>query len=255
MRVGFGQIHRAPGPNVAALMRRGMGQTTQGCAQYLASVLASYQAIQQDGLLTGTPGGLSLAEVNIQPGMSPTDAADQVYSIANGFCQRAGFAAQVQTGLTLPSDCSDGGEAAAAAAYPQWLAFYNSLPAGVWQSAQQLASQPTSYSIPLNPTSVAQAQQQQLVVEPSTPQPMQVQTAAPTPVSVSAPAPAPAAVASSVPAALINTSAPVAASAPASTDAISSFFTETIDGIPNWVLIGGGLVALLLLPSLLGGRR
>lgn len=116
----------------------GFGQATiQTCASYLASILAAFPAPQE--VLDLLPESLDI--VYITPGITtPAEAAQNVYSLASSYCTEAGF--QTTFGGTPPSDCADGGQSAAAAAYSDWLAYYNSLPSGVWTAAAAAGGSP-----------------------------------------------------------------------------------------------------------------
>lgn len=142
----------SPAPNVFGLgqvrRRRGFGQApgASSVAAYLAGQLSQFPAPSEvAALVNGGPGNqyVGLMQAGIQAGASsPAEAAQQVYSLAQNFCNIANDAHTI-SGTPLPSDCaSDGGKAAADAAYPQWLAYYNSLPASAWQAANSVASAP-----------------------------------------------------------------------------------------------------------------
>lgn len=111
---------------------RGMGQVATTCAQYLAQQLAALPPASTAAMLlnTPTPSGAVLSSLYINGATSADQAAQVVYQLAQEFCGQQ--ADNVTFGGTLPGDCSDAGTAAANAAYPAWLAYYQALPASVW---------------------------------------------------------------------------------------------------------------------------
>lgn len=252
--MNFSAIHRGPSPGMAALV--GLGDANAGgsasVALYLANTLATYPPPAQMAEL----GSEALIAVGINPGITtPDQAAQQVFSLAATFCQLASF--NVQFGSTMPYDCgTDGGQAAAQAAYPQWLAYFQSLPANVWQLANQATNNPsyicppgTYQTTPGNcvpsPGAPAGTPTAPTIVPP-TPSPWSatppIQTAPPqTPASVTP---------NSAPAAPLNTTNTTSTS-----DPLAFLTNSAIAGIPNWALIGGGILAIMILPGLLGGRR
>lgn len=267
MRVGMGQIHRQPQPPMAAIMRRGVrgiGQTATPINLQLA-LNNWFQQLsaqpQSDAAVGCGPGGGT-------PCASPQDAANMVYTYAQSICQEA-TAAQVLAG-SLDPNCADGGQAVAAALYPQVLALFNSFPASVWATEAANAASGSYYG----PVPNSCPNGGFLTVGPNGPScagstaNQDIQNA---PVSIVASAPAaavvspvPASAPASVPASSISTTAPspAAAGAASSSSSTSStsdtwgFLTETsIDGIPNWMLIAAGVGLVFLLPSLMGGRR
>lgn len=124
--------------------RRGMGDASDAVSQYLDSVLAGFASPSQANALmnTGSPNLAALGDFGISPGMtSPADAANQVYFLAANFCGVAADNTQV-TGAPTPQGCTDQGNAAAAAAYPKWLAYYASLPQSVWKQLSTFNATP-----------------------------------------------------------------------------------------------------------------
>lgn len=239
--MNFSTIHRGPSPGMAALVGlRGLGDANAGgtasVALYLANTLATYPPPAQMAEL----GSEALIAVGINPGVTtPEDAAQQVYSLAATFCQLASF--NIPFGSTMPSDCgTNGGQAAAQAAYPQWLAYFQSLPANVWQMANQQTTQPNY----ICPPGTYQTTPGNCVPSPGAPggtptaptvvQPTLSPWSASPPVQVAPQAPT------------AQPSAPAPAASPA---------TSTLAGIPNWALIGGGILAIMILPSMFGARR
>jgi hypothetical protein len=130
---GLGQARRERARVIPIPIGRGfggLGQAPSTCAEYLAGVLAGFPAPQE--VLQLLPESLGI--IYITPGItSPSAAAQIVYQLAQSVCTVAGY--QTTFGGSTPTDCANGGQAAAAAAYPNFLAYYNSLPAGVWTAA------------------------------------------------------------------------------------------------------------------------
>ena len=129
----------APVPNVNGLgqfrmvhPRRGIGQAASSCAAYLAQQLAALPPASTAAMLlnTGSPSMAVLGALYINGAGSPAEAAQVVYSLAQEFCGQQQDT--IVFGGTPPADCSDNGQAAAAAAYPAWLEYYSSLPPSVW---------------------------------------------------------------------------------------------------------------------------
>ena len=252
--MNFSSIHRGPSPGMVALMGlRGLGDANPGNASvalYLANTLASYPSPSHMAEL----GSEALVSVGINPGVTtPEGAAQQVFSLAQSFCQLAAF--NVQFGSTPPSDCGNGGQAAANAAYPNYLAYFNSLPASVWQIAQQQTNNP-SYICPpgtyqtspgvcvASPGAPAGTPTAPTVVPPAN-SPWSAPPVQPTPPAPNAAAPSQG-----------PSTAPLPAASNGATSNPLSFLTDSaISGIPNWALIGVGIVAIMIVPSLLGGRR
>ena len=132
-RRGMGQVRHILIPH------RGLGQLPAGsyssCAAYLAANLAALPSESEAAMLLNTPSpsGSVLSALFINLPSTPEQTAQAiVQQLAAEYC---GWSTdQVAFGGTLAPDCGDGGTAAAAAAYPDWLAYYNSLPASVWSS-------------------------------------------------------------------------------------------------------------------------
>ena len=123
---GLGQVRR----------RRGMGQSGPGgastCAQYLANALMSFPPISTAASLG--PVAEVLSALMINGATSPTQAAQQaVAQLSQEYCGAiAAETSETDPGTPASPDCSDGGMAAANAAYPQFLAYYSQLPASFW---------------------------------------------------------------------------------------------------------------------------
>jgi hypothetical protein len=158
----------------------GLGQVSaagySSCAAYLAANLAALPPVGTAAMLlnTGSPSGAVLGAlfINSLPSTPQATAQAVVTQLAQEYC---GYQQdQVLFGGTVPGDCSDGGTAAANAAYPSWLAYYSALPASVWSSGT---------------VSAAQANPQNNVLNPSTPSMPSVPTGspAPTPPTISTP--------------------------------------------------------------------
>lgn len=113
---------------------RGMGQAASSAAEYLAQAFAAMPPVATAMMLLNTPSpsGAVLSALYINSATSPSEAAQVVYDLASEFCGQQQDTAIF--GGTPPADCANNGQAAAAAAYPQWLAYYSSLPASVWTS-------------------------------------------------------------------------------------------------------------------------
>jgi hypothetical protein len=264
MRLPANIIHHAPPRNLAALMRRGIGQSGpagySSCAAYLAGTLAAFPPVSTAASLGPVDEVLSALQIN--PGVtSAATAANVVYSLAQQYCGAIGAESSEQDpNIPTAPDCSDGGQSAATAAYPAYLAYYSALPASFWTAIQTLASTPEtvavspaivqqgSYTAPTyvtvtptsmpNPTSVAQAQQQV----------QQLITGAPV---------------SSSPASSTSSGSSTSGGTTSSSSSGTStaapwyeWFTETsIDSIPNWALVAGGVALIVILPMLLGGKK
>jgi len=241
----------APVPNVNGLgqfrmvhPRRGIGQAASSCAAYLAQQLAALPPASTAAMLlnTPTPSGAVLGSLYINGATSPEAAAQIVYQLASEFCGQQQDT--IVFGGTPPADCSDGGTAAANAAYPAWLAYYSSLPASVWTIgtvSPQVANPQAFPSAPAPAGNTGPASNVGIMVSSSGGVPVPAPTPAP------APAPAP-----TYPAATPGTSniAPIVAPA-ASTSALHSWLTGDIAGIPVW---GWGLGVLALLFVIPRGR-
>ena len=267
MRIGLAHIHRQPSPAMVAMVRQrgmnGLGDVNAKLQDWLSSLSAEPAT---DAAVGCGPGGG-------QPCASPQDAANAVYGVASGFCQleadQSTFA-----GYVPDPGCSDGGQAAAAAVYPAVLALFNSFPASVWTTEAANAASGMYYGqIPAGPCPPGQFVQ----VGPNgttcygstanqdiTNTPINITTGQPlpSPAPVTSPvitAAAPVIVSAPVP----ITSSSVAPSGSGSSTTISAvapdpfaFLTQSLfDGIPNWALLAGGLAVVMLLPSLIGGRR
>jgi hypothetical protein len=135
---------------------RGMGQAASSAADYLAQKFAAMPPVATAMMLLNTPSpsGAVLSALYINSATSPAEAAQVVYDLASEFCGQ-----QQDTiifGGTPPADCASNGQAAAAAAYPQWLAYYQALPASVWTSGtvspQQANPQAFITADPIIPT-------------------------------------------------------------------------------------------------------
>lgn len=111
---------------------KGFGQIASSCAQYLDQQFALLPSPSEAAMLLNTPSpsGAVLSALYINGAGSPDQAAQVVYQLAQEYCGQQGF--QTVFGGTPAADCNDGGQAAAAAAYPKWLAYYQSLPSSVW---------------------------------------------------------------------------------------------------------------------------
>jgi hypothetical protein len=246
MRVGIGQIHRGVGqigPELQAWL------TSMGDAPQLTSLSLAGQESAAFGCGDGT-----------QPCTSPEEAANMVYAQAASICATEGFESTLE-GIPADPGCADNGQAAAAAIYPTVLAWFQGFNPSAWSTdaanpgpaigaPQPVISAPTTPVVAapiIAPALVAQPAYS--LIDPSYP--------APTPVLAAAPP-------SAAPVALIATS-PVTAALPGSSSTSTTtattaspfaFLTETsIDGIPNWAWIVGGLAVVFILPSLLGGRK
>ena len=274
MRIGLSQIHRAPGPELAMMMRkRGMGQVVP-IAPFppLAEYLTRW--FTQENVMSGVDAAVGCGPGGNLPCASPEDAAQMVYLIASQQCAME----QADTSFAGYVDdpaCNDQGVAAASAIYPQVLAYFQSLPASVW-SAEVADAASGNYGgpipagpcpsgtvwnmtngviscNPINPVNVIQGA------------PVNITAGAPlatpvssTPVSIpaSAPSQAPSASQPSAPSQTTGTnSSTSSASAAATSDPFAFLTQDAIAGIPNWMLLAGGLAVVMILPSLLGGRR
>ena len=122
------------------------------CAEYIANAFSAMPAASEAAMLLNTPSpsGDVLAElyINTLPSTPAATAQAVVSQLAQEYC--GAVADELSSGdpnAATPPDCGDGGAAAAAAAYPRWLAYYNSLPAAIWTSGTasgQVVSVPVS---------------------------------------------------------------------------------------------------------------
>lgn len=265
MRLGIGQIHRGVGQ---------AGCFAGGFAQNMQEWLAGIQLPGPDAQLVAAVGCGPGAS---QPCASPADAANQALAIAKSWCDES----NAQSWMGCPSDpnCGDGGAAAAAPYVAQALAIFSRFPASTWTTAAADAASgnyygtQNSYGAPVCPPGTffntkagggftctpPDATPQQFTgdsgpkVNPLTGQPV------PSTITPSN-SPTNAAPASTQPAA--GTSTPAAGTGSGGTSNTSTtsdplaWLTETSIGtVPNWMLLAGGLVAIMVLPSLLKGGR
>lgn len=295
MRIPLLELHRNPTRQLA-----GLGQSASSCAAYLAGVLAGFPSPSEMGMLANTPtfNLAILGQVGIVPGVTtPEQAAQQVFFLAENWCNVNGWGAQISSAgqaqanpvplLSSAPDCGDQGQSCAAAAYPKFLAYFQSLPSIVWQQASAATAAPR-YTCPVgsepkydangnatgcfNSGAINQQVAQATVntappivpYAPSVADVLNVISTAGTPVQAP-PASSPAAssltppVSSSViPSALVPSAlvsgAPQQQAAPF--DLTGWLQQQTIiSGLPNWGVLAAGLAALVFLPSLIGGRR
>lgn len=228
---------------------RGFGQAALTCAQYIAQQLASLPPAATAAMLlnTPTPSGAVLSSLYINGATSPQEAAQVVYQWAFEFCGQQ--ADTVVFGGTPPADCSDNGQAAAAAAYPAALAYYSALPSSVWTtgtvSAQvanpQVFLQPVATGTfqtndpaggpPVVPLGIVSSSQTEGGITPTWQQPAPAPTPAPTP----APVPTP------------------AQTTPVSTLQLPSFLSNDISvfgfDVPVWGLAAAAFAVVLLMPK------
>jgi hypothetical protein len=273
MRIALGQIHRAPAPAFRARVR-GMGQDGCFAGGFAQNMQEWIQGISDPGINSQTDAAVGCGTGGNTPCASPQDAANQALAIAASWCQEANN----QSWMGCPTDpnCGDGGVAAAAPYVAQALAIFSGFPASVWTAEAANAASGNYYGPqPAGPcpagtfTTVANG-----VVTCSAPStaPSQYtgdsgpkvniltgQPIASTITPASAPVnPTPA---STAPAA--GTSTPAAGSSNSSTSSSTSATTDpfawltqtSIGTLPNWMLLAGGLAALMVLPSLLKGGR
>lgn len=260
MRIGVGQIHRAPSPSMYAMVRRpGMGQAAIGpftpLDQYLANWFAELSGEPQGDAAVGcgTGGGL--------PCTSAEDAAGMVYTIAANQCQLETNDATM-AGYQPDPQCADGGQATASALYPQVLSFFQAFPQSVWDTAAANLAANTPYGPePTNPCGTGTASYVNGVMTcRGSNAAVDVGQAANPPVTATPISQTPASVVTPVAAPVSTTGTaivPVAVTgATTSTTDDFAFLTQSVfGGIPNWALLAGGLALVLILPSLLGGRR
>lgn len=138
-----------------------MGQVSaaaySSCTAYLAANLAALPPVATAAMLlnTGSPSGSVLAAlfINSLPSTPQATAQATVAQLAQEYC---GFMQdQVLFGGTVPGDCTDGGTAAANAAYPSWLAYYSALPVSVWSTGMVSPAQANPQNNVLNPVTPA----------------------------------------------------------------------------------------------------
>lgn len=228
---------------------RGMGQAASSAADYLAQKFAAMPPVGTAAMLLNTPSpsGAVLSALYINSATSPSQAAQVVYDLAAEFCGQQQDTAIF--GGTPPADCANNGQAAAAAAYPQWLAYYSSLPASVWTSGTVSPQQ-------ANPQVFITADP---IVTPAPPVPFQfgpvpasqilAQALTPT---TSTPASSSGASGNGSGAAATPQTTGQPGSTPATSLSMPSWLTEDLGPLPLW---GWGLVAvgvLVFLPK--GGR-
>lgn len=151
---GLGQAlippRRIPVPGLRRRVSRGRGFAGLGqiesASDYLASIFHSFTPASEVSLLINTPtpslSALETSGVAQFPGgifaSSPDQAANDAYALAENYCTNIAGPQAAMQGISPPSDCADGGQAAAAAAYPQWLAYYDSLPPDFWTQIAQV---------------------------------------------------------------------------------------------------------------------
>lgn len=224
---------------------RGMGQAASSAAEYLAQAFAAMPPVATAMMLLNTPSpsGAVLSALYINSATSPSEAAQVVYDLASEFCGQQQDTAIF--GGTPPADCANNGQAAAAAAYPQWLAYYSSLPASVWTSGTVSPQQ-------ANPQVFVTADP---IVTPAAPVPFQF---GPVPASqilnqaingVTPPASSSGASGSGSGAAATPQTTGQQGSTPATSLSMPSWLTEDLGPLPLW---GWGAIALgafLLLPK------
>jgi hypothetical protein len=285
MRIGLAQIHRAPQPMMAAMMtrRRGVGQVVPiapfpPLAQYLQEWFGETQSMSPTSSVIGCGPGQD------QPCANPADAANMIYGIAAGQCNLE-ESDKTFAGYIDDPACNDQGVAAAAAIYPQILAYFNTFPASVWateaaNAASGLYSGPSSFGggpcgagmvfnevngvITCSPASTAVGFNSDqgpsiniLTGAPITPAAPASSTPVLSTTPALAPSPAPSGSSASAPSQTTGTSSSSSTSstAAATSDPFAFLTQDTISGIPNWMLLAGGLALVMILPSLLGGRR
>jgi hypothetical protein len=197
-----------------------------------------------------------------------------IYLIAANQCQLESNDSAMAGYVPDPA-CADGGYAAAEALYPALLSFFQGFPASVWATEAENAASGNYYGVQTPgycpPGSVFNMTNGVITCTPNaaatrsaagTSVPINILTGAPittppvsTPVSTPAPAPSPAP-SPSQPSAPSQTTGTSSTSAAAATSDPFAFLTQdSISGIPNWMLLAGGLALVMILPSLLGGRR
>ena len=274
MRIGTGQIHRQPSPAFMARMRRpGMGQVSSPVAAQVQSWLQGLQASTLNA--EDYAGGGCGSGGNNAPCASAVDAATSVYPFVAMLCQENANTAQLTGGPTDPN-CGDNGQALAGQYYAQLLALFNSLPANTWTTeAAALAAGPGSYECAPGYTLITSGPSagscgltsvvggQSGTGTPSVPVVVVSTPSVPVSAPTVTPQPSVSSAASTIPASSISPAPATAAAVPSSTSGAAaasssdwSFLTETsIDGIPNWMLIAGGLALVFVLPSLMGGKR
>ena len=263
---------------------RGMGQAVSGCPEtgfdgQMQNWLGSLQAQPQGDAAVGCgPSGGA-------PCGSPQEAAQMAALIAQQYCTVA--TSDEAFGCAADPACAN--PAASAAPYiAQALKFFQGFPASVWNTEAANAASGNYYGTqPAGPCppgqfvqvgpggvscygSTANQDLQNAPVNiqtgvplsstppvPVTPPVVVTKTPPPAASSSSSSSSSPTSGSSSSPAPVVNNYYSTANPAPAPAAAAAapldlSFLTDSaIGGIPNWILIGGGLLAL----SLLGGKR
>jgi hypothetical protein len=235
---GLGQFRLVPPP--------GLGQAASSCAAYLQQQFNALPSAAEAAMLLNTPSpsGEVLSALYINGATSPQAAAQVVYQLAQEFCGQQGFTTVF--GGTPPADCSDNGQAAAAAAYPQWLAYYQSLPGSVWTTGTVSAqvANPLAFIGQPGPTPL-----------PSPSVSSNVPAAAGGGTSPTPPIQTPA---SSTPAAIAPTVSPAIPVAPTAQPAMpaassaSNWFSSDVSiggfNVPVWGLIAAGIGILFIIP-------
>lgn len=234
--------------------RRGVGQSgpagASTCAEYIQNAFNQLPSSAEAAMLlnTGSPSGevLSALYINTLPSSPAATAQAAVTQLAQEYC--GAVAAEVSSGdpnAASPPDCGNNGAACAQAALATWEAYYNSLPSSVWTTGMVSAQVANPQAFPVQaPVSPAAASP---VTTPASTVPAAVAT-------VPAPSPSPSPSAGTQQGS--GTQPTGSSSTSQQTSSSFGWLTETsFDSIPNWVLLAGGVVVLLMLPSLIGGRR
>lgn len=257
MRLGIGQIHRGVGQ--AGCFAGGFADNME---QWIAGLQAELPSDAAVGC--GSNGGTPCA--------SPADAANMALIIARSWCQESNN--QAQFGCPADPNCNDMGAAAAAPYVAKALAIFGGFPPSVWATEAANAASGNYYgTAPAGPCppgtfyntnagggfscNSPDAAPSQFTGDQG-PQ-VNILTGQPIPATITpsnvpttaAPASTPAAGTSTPAAGTSNTS-----TSPSTTSDPFAWLTETSIGtVPNWMLLAGGLGALILLPSLLKGGR
>lgn len=237
------------------MVRRGISGPAgaSSCAQYIQNAFSALPSAAEAAMLlnTGSPSGEVLAAlfINSLPSSPSATAQAAVAQLAQEYCGAVN--AEWSSGdpnAASPSDCTDGGTACAAAALPMWEDYYNSLPSSVWTTGMVSAQVANPQAFPV-----------QNLPGPAIASPVTSPVSAPvsTAPAVAAPAPTPTPSPSPQPTGTQPSGGtqPTGGTGAQQTSSFGWITETSFDSIPNWVLLAGGVAVLLMLPSLMGGRR
>jgi hypothetical protein len=284
MRLGIGQVHRMLPVPFHVAPRPGPWRGFMGLGQQPGCFAGGFADNMQQWLQgISLPGGNAEADAAVgcgpnggTPCASPADAANMALQIAASWCTEANN--QAQFGCPSDPNCGDMGVAAAAPYVAAALAKFSQFPASVWTTEAANAASGNYYGPqPAGPCppgtfyntvagggfqcNAPNAAPQQYTGD-SGPQ-VNILTGQPIPATITPSTATVNPTASSASPSAAGSSSPAASNAGTSTNTSASsasdpfaWLTQTSIGtVPNWMLLAGGLVAVMVLPSLLKGGR